>query len=464
MCYIYGSAIMLIILSDLHLAEAGSNALRNIRFDNNLPASVYRVYFDEIADFIHENHINKVDLVLAGDIFEVTRSALWLENGLRPYVHLNEVAEGSPMEARITAVLATIAQEERVAETLEIICGLENTFQRQVNVHFLPGNHDRLVNATPLIRHQVQNLLNLPINNAPFQNQYIDYVDGEPFFLVRHGHEYDPSNFGLNFKQLESIPTFIPAEVYGRPVLGDITTLELAAKLPKLFREHYSESTILAEEDLLLLYRRLMDFDNVRPPTAFVNFLLTTAGLKQRETWSYLEPIILKAMDDIAENTELGQKILKLGVLAGVSTQVLSLLLRQSTWRHGIPFWLVHRTSRALSKQIKLGSIVNVIEKEQCLQPGTSTIQCIVCGHTHNPEVELLRVENGHHKYYLNSGTFRNVIASTPITDNFSRLRSKARILIFEPGEHNPEYTRETGWSFDFTAKFAYGSEPELME
>jgi len=81
MCYIYGSAIMLIILSDLHLAEAGSNALRNIRFDNNLPASVYRVYFDEIADFIHENHINKVDLVLAGDIFEVTRSALWLEMG-----------------------------------------------------------------------------------------------------------------------------------------------------------------------------------------------------------------------------------------------------------------------------------------------------------------------------------------------------------------------------------------------
>jgi len=44
---------------------------------------------------------------------------------------------------------------------------------------------------------------------------------------------------------METIPTFIPAEVYGRPVLGDITTLEMAAKLPQLFREHYSEQTIL---------------------------------------------------------------------------------------------------------------------------------------------------------------------------------------------------------------------------
>jgi UDP-2,3-diacylglucosamine pyrophosphatase LpxH len=453
---------MLIVMSDLHLAEASSNSLGNVKFDNNLPASVYRVHFNEIADFVHKNHIAKVELVLAGDIFELTRSELWLENGLRPYIHLNEVTEGSALETRIAAILATIAKEERVTETLEIFRTLSTTLQRPVNMHYLPGNHDRLANATPLIRHQVQQLLGLPINNAPFPNQFIAYSQGEPFVLVRHGHEYDPGNFGLNVKDMERIPTFIPAEIYGQPVLGDITTLKLAAKLPKLFREHYSKSSILANADLLLLYQRLMDFDNVRPASALVKFLLTTPGLSQSEAWDYLEPIFLRAMNDIAENAELSQRILTLGGLAGVSSRTLALLLRRSTWKHGIPFWLVRRTSDALAKSIKLGSIVNLVAKEECLQPGASTMQCIVCGHTHNPEVELLQVEDGQHKYYLNSGTFRNVIATTPGIDKFSRLRSKARVLIFEPGEHNPEYTRETGWSFDFTAKFAYGSEPEV--
>jgi len=167
-------------------------------------------------------------------------------------------------------------------------------------------------------------------------------------------------------------------------------------------------------------------------------------------------------MNDIANNPELSQTILTMGGLAGISHRTLGLLLRRSTWKHGIPFWLVQRTGDALAKRIKLSSIVNLIEKEACLQPGASTIQCIVCGHTHNPEVELLRVDEGRHRYYLNSGTFRNVIAITPGLDQFSRLRSKARVLIFEPDEHNPEYTRETGWSFDFTAKFAYGSEPDV--
>ena len=452
---------MLIVMSDLHLAEASSYALGEVKFDNNLPASVYSVYFNEISDFIHKNHITKVDLVLAGDIFELTRSALWLENGLRPYIHLNEINAGSPMEARIAAILATITQEERVAETLAIFRSLETILQRPVGFHYLPGNHDRLANATPLIRHQVQNLLGLPFNDAPFQNQVVAYSQGEPFVLVRHGHEYDPSNFGLNLKETQTIPTFIPAEVYGRPVLGDITTLELAAKLPQLFREHYSERAILENADLRLLYQRLMDFDNVRPASALVKFLLTTPGLSQIEAWEYLEPIFLRAMNDIANNPELSQTILTMGGLAGISHRTLGLLLRRSTWKHGIPFWLVKRTGDALAKRIKLSSIVSLIEKEACLQPGASTIQCIVCGHTHNPEVELLRVDEGRHRYYLNSGTFRNVIATTPGSDQFSRLRSKARVLIFEPGEHNPEYTRETGWSFDFTAKFAYGSEPE---
>ena len=60
-------------MSDLHLAEASSYALGEVKFDNNLPASVYSVYFNETSEIIHNNHIVKVDFVLAGDMFEITR-------------------------------------------------------------------------------------------------------------------------------------------------------------------------------------------------------------------------------------------------------------------------------------------------------------------------------------------------------------------------------------------------------
>jgi len=35
--------------------------------------------------------------------------------------------------------------------------------------------------------------------------------------------------------------------------------------------------------------------------------------------------------------------------------------------------------------------------------------------------------------------------------------------LIYEEGEQNPEYTRETGWSFDFNARLGFGAEAENL-
>ena len=72
-----------------------------------------------------------------------------------------------------------------------------------------------------------------------------------------------------------------------------------------------------------------------------------------------------------------------------------------------------------------------------------------------------MKMEKGIETYYINSGTFRNVITATPNLRDFGRLRSKARVLIFKHGERNPEYDRETGWSFDFTTRFGFGSTPQ---
>jgi hypothetical protein len=102
---------------------------------------------------------------------------------------------------------------------------------------------------------------------------------------------------------------------------------------------------------------------------------------------------------------------------------------------------------------------MDMVSKEECLLDEVSPVECLVSGHTHVPEVELANASGGRQRYYLNSGTFRNAITTTPDMHNFGRLRSKARVLIYGPQERNPEYTRDTGWSFDFSSNFGFASE-----
>jgi len=112
-------------------------------------------------------------------------------------------------------------------------------------------------------------------------------------------------------------------------------------------------------------------------------------------------------------------------------------------------------------KNSKISNNLDVIMREECIKKENSPIKCVVSGHTHNARVDLVKVENGVEKYHINSGTFRNVITTTPSMGKFGRLRSKARVMIFNPNEQNPEYNRQTGWSFDFNARFGFGSNVE---
>jgi len=450
---------MLIVMSDLHLAESKSLSLSETQFNHNLPARVYQEFFREIAESLDDAAVTRVDVALAGDIFELTRSALWLEDSLRPYGHLDDIAEGSAQEAKILAVLKEIAQDERVAETLQSFRMLEQTFQCPTRVHYIPGNHDRLGNATPAVRAEVRRMLSLPESGEPFENQYLHPFEEQPGVLVRHGHEYDPNNFGVNLSAEASLPVEMPAEWYKRPVLGDITTLELAARLPKVFKDYYTDAGILKQTSLRVLYQRIMEFDNVRPVSALMNFLFSTPGLSRDETWRYLEPVFKGIRDDIARDVQLKQQFLSLGALVGLPLFSLRVLLNERIWKRRIPFWVFEKLIESLSGTYKLGSLMEMIQKEECLSSSESTINCIVSGHTHSPEVELLGASGGRQRYYLNSGTFRNVITAAPDMLSFGRLRSRARVLIYGPGEKNPEYTRETGWSFDYSTEFGYGSE-----
>ena len=452
---------MLIVMSDLHFADSGSYNLNGRRYNHNLPSEVYSSFFNEISDFIGDCDVDSIDLVLAGDIFEITRSALWHDGQLRPYLHNDEIVEGSQAEAMVLRVMDAITEDERVDATLGIFRRLSDFYQKPVNIHFVPGNHDRLANSSQAVRNRVQSILGLETSGSFFENQYLHYSDDKPLILVRHGHEYDHSNFSVDLRTWPEIPLYIDKPYYDKPVLGDIVTVEIASKLPLLFRNYYGDESILAMDDLLTLYKRLIDFDNVRPSNALVNFLFTTPGLSKRDVWRLIEPVMLKLLDDLAVSPDIGSSLINFGKLSGASAATLRSVLRTRMWRHGLPFWVMKTLLNPVFKTSKISNNLDVIMREECIKKDNSPIMCVVSGHTHNARVDLVKVENGIEKYHINSGTFRNVITTTPSMGKFGRLRSKARVMIFNPNEQNPEYNRQTGWSFDFNARFGFGSNVE---
>jgi len=451
---------VIIVMSDLHLADSSILAIGERKYNHNLPPEVYSTYFNEISEFIRRDNIKDIDLVLAGDIFEITRSALWLKDHLRPYAHNDQVTEGSDLERRIIEILDAIAADQRVSATLEIFRNLANQLGRPVRIHYIPGNHDRLLNASRQIRNRTRSFLGMEPSELPFDNQYLFQSDGETRVLIRHGHEYDSANFGVDMSRWLEIPTLIGKGFYDRPSFGDIVTVEIAAKLPILFKDYYTEERILEDHQLTVLYQRLFDFDNVRPSNALINFLFSTPGLTMKEVWRLIEPVFLKLLDDLAFAPEISRQMILFSGLTGFSAGSLKAFLKTRLWRRGLPFWMVKTLLTPVSRRVKIGDQTDIILKEACLLDPTSPVRCIVSGHTHNPLVQLIKVDKGIETYYINTGTFRNAITSTPSLQGFGRLRSKARVLIFAHGEQNPEYDRETGWSFDFTTRLGFGAVP----
>jgi len=60
---------VIIVMSDLHFADSSSLSIGEHYFNHNLPPEVYRAFFNEILEFIRNENIEDIDLVLAGDIF-----------------------------------------------------------------------------------------------------------------------------------------------------------------------------------------------------------------------------------------------------------------------------------------------------------------------------------------------------------------------------------------------------------
>src|SRR5947209_13794731 len=271
-------AIMIVVISDLHFEEEASDVIPgdgkhpNLIFRRNLDAHAYRRFITQMAEEAARRRVKKFELVIAGDLFDLNRTTRWLEDDLRPYVALDEIEP--PLEAKVKRIVEAVAAEPPVAETLGIFRllakgryrepradgGKERDFPaKEIEIKCLAGNHDRLINAAGICG-QIRELIGLK-GKEPFPHSLL-YE--EPQVLIRHGHEYDRNNFAIDPDKFKTIPLEVPQEGYDRANFGDFVTIDIAVKLPVLFRHEYGDEAILKDEVLSGLYLRLLQFDDVR--------------------------------------------------------------------------------------------------------------------------------------------------------------------------------------------------------
>jgi len=450
---------MIIVLSDLHFSEAQSSQIGERRFNQNLPVENFQGYFSEINQYAKANEVKNIDLVLAGDILEISRSLIWLKGESRPYIDNDDVEPGSDAENTILSILFAIENEAKVAETLAMFRNLNNYFDMDVQLHLLLGNHDRLANATPRIRQEVRRMFGIESKGKGGRiDNYLILKDllNQPFCLIRHGHEYDRTNFSLDVSAMETIPTHIPAKVYDTACLGDITTIEFGAALPWLFVRKYGENAISNDETLMALYQRLIEFDDVRPTTAWLAYLFSTPGVTKRRTWQLIKPLFSEILQTLSVHKEFNKTLIQSEAVSPAARLLLMTILRSGIFKKGVPYWLIKMIMSRVSGSIKLKSQVKWAKREALIQDKESGCKCVISGHSHFAEVSLISAKEKDERYYINTGTWRNVIPATKNYKNFGRLKALTKVMVFYPLEKSKRVNSKQ-WAFHYLSGVSFG-------
>ncbi len=123
---------MLVVLSDLHFVEEESHYIKGtdpLAYSHNLSARPFQRLMIRLADEAVRNSADHLDFVLAGDIFDLHRTAMWFTDnptGERPYVAATPDAVNAELEALLLRIVDAIAAQPMVAETLAVFRLLVN--------------------------------------------------------------------------------------------------------------------------------------------------------------------------------------------------------------------------------------------------------------------------------------------------------------------------------------------------
>jgi UDP-2,3-diacylglucosamine pyrophosphatase LpxH len=449
---------MLVVVSDLHLQHVSADPIRYVQdgivresgVRRNVTPGAFQMLLADVHARAKRSFSNDIELVFAGDIFELLRTPLWFCGGatdVRPMsTELGPDSPWNPLCARVHEILDAIIEDNNGIWPVLARFVREGTLERKGNVlslepgtvvrtHYIPGNHDRLVNAWPSVRRHVREILCMPASDRPFPHSIERPKDTGYSVKVRHGHEYDRWNIGVPVPFGK--PIDLTDEQYLAPCSGDYVTLEIATRLCVGFRAlhgHALRSGDERGERMRDFYNALVEFDDVRPPSLLLKYLESRLGSMGSELFELLRPVLLDlyltALDspffqDMAHRMEM-LKFFREPVVTIVreALQSLSPTSLES---------LVQRL-REMDTSSDTDRSAAMASREAGVAEGLYDI--VIAGHTHHPDQVPLPNGGiaGREVFFLDSGTWRSTIR-VGIGDSFGRMRAYTIVMCYSDEE-----------------------------
>lgn len=350
---------MLVLVSDVHLTDAlhGSAISK---------ADVFERFWVRIQA---ARGSRPAEICFVGDLFDIVRSPTWLESSARPY-HDPNAGTVSVVERIVAGILA---REAPFFDALR-----RRVATGELAVHYVLGNHDRLLAFAPAARRAIWRALTGEERDAVFPTEK---VFPEHRVVAYHGNVGDPINESLD----------------GAATIGDAIASELIVRFPR------SVQPLLGAP-----HAELEDIDDVRPIYA-VPAWVRQLGIRHREllrpaakTWAELVDEFLHnpfVRDWMREHSAFG---------LGTGTK-LKLMLELSTGKV-----MAHTHDQRLTKLYRLfqqsfdGKMAERAGKE-LVRRERHGLRYVVNGHSHFASMVPLGSLAGEPAVYFNTGTWRTL-------------------------------------------------------
>lgn len=394
---------MLAIISDLHLTD-GSTC-------DTLNEGAFRQFLRTLAGVAESacwrrrpghaegvfEPLERIDLLLLGDILDVMRSEYWLTSGVRPW---SPPAQLAPVVHEITRRIlhhnnASFAQLRALGGLLPVVATHDGrTHFIPLHIHYLVGNHDWPFHlkgeAWDAVRRDICSAMALannplqPFAHQPQEDPAIAALCRQHHLHAEHGDIHDPVNYQQDKGR-------------DHASLGDAVVVEILNQFPRRVREE------LALDAAHPLARAFHEADNIRPLLALPQYLLAASrhfGSKpQQEKIHQLW-------------TEASQPFLDLPFVHQLDKpwqwDTVDTLQTFFRFQQATTLGLQAQLSRFFQRFAQAGSY-----REQAQRAADAGhADTIVYGHTHHSELVALgaRTRNGQRveQIYVNTGTWRS--------------------------------------------------------
>lgn len=470
---------MLAIISDLHLQHTsqdgvryrdGDGKVRHLTIDRNVSVRALQRFCKMLDERARRCGANRVELILAGDIFEIHRSPRWFETEegrLRPYAVPEEDApEKTPLQGKTEQILEDIrADNEAFLRELEEFvrhgryhftsdpgdadaAASEAEPERLVNregkripvwAHYIPGNHDRLVNGWESTRQTVREWVGMRKGKMAFDHVLDSTLDHDPDSYgtrVRHGHEYHAVNFAGPVKDGASLSA--GQSTYLRPCLGDYATTDVATRLALAFRVHNAVTLREAGERggrCRAMYAKLTEFDDVRPVSELGDYLLVEAQGAGEEEAGWLLPALRDVCAAARASEFVGREVARLRLAWGLADEAVSVV---DPILGATPAWGLYPLIRAVTWLVSRTKDGDRPVEFAVKEPGLGkSFGLVVAGHTHYPTVVPMEAVGPRHDgFFADTGTWRTLVPHG--AGRFGHLRAYTMVFVYSERESRP--------------------------